>query len=102
MAGTGPVHHDTTTLYDRSGRLTTAAADMEASIARAKAEVDALNQEWGGAASAAFQEIYLQFNSSAIAIQTALGSIARTLAGTANAYDETEAALKGNIQRYTV
>ncbi len=86
-------------LHSVSAQLAAGSSDIEGRLARLHAQVQALvDNGWQGSASAAFNDLYTQWNTSAAQLKQALDGISRQLSNAATTYEQTEAQLTASMR----
>ncbi len=81
-------------LSDASHKLDNGRGEITSKLAELKSAVDNLGGSWQGAASSAYAGLYNDWNSGAKQLFDALEGIAKMLKGAADAYQQTEDALR--------
>lgn len=77
-----------------SQKLTGGAGEITSKLTELKGAIDNLGGSWQGAASSAYATLYNDWNTGAKQLTEALEGIAKMLQGAADAYQQTEDALK--------
>ena len=81
-------------LHTVSGHLSSGSSDIESRLATLHSQVQALvDNGWQGSASAAFNDLYTQWNTAAGQLKQALDGISTQLGNAATTYEQTEASL---------
>lgn len=81
-------------LRQLAGSIQQGAGNIQGESDRLLKQVQGLvGQGWEGAASQSFNDLFAKWNSSATQLQQALDGIHKLLAGAADTYDQTEAAI---------
>ena len=87
-------------LRNVSGQLATGSASVSEQLESMKRQVDALvSSNWQGAASASFNDMYTQWNTSAAQLTEALQGISQMLNSSAQAYEDTEQGLESTFRK---
>lgn len=76
-----------------SAQLTSGAGELQSRLASLRARVDGLGSEWEGSGSAAFADLYNEFNRAGNDLNDALTGIATMLGKAAGIYAESEASV---------
>jgi 6 kDa early secretory antigenic target len=80
---------------DKAATVRSQVTELETQLSTLNSAMADLAGSWTGAASTAFQNAYESWKGTARQTQTALEEIGSSLSNTANQYDETETAIRG-------
>lgn len=85
-------------LHTVSGQLSSGSADIESRLSSLHSQVQGLvDNGWQGSASAAFNELYQQWHTSAGQLKQALDGISKQLSAAATTYEQTEQQLTSQL-----
>ena len=83
-----------------AGNLSAGSGTVTEQLEAMKRQVDTLvSSNWQGAASAAFTDLYTQWNTSAAQLRDALDGISAMLTSSAQAYEDTERGLEQTFRQ---
>ncbi|WP_186377091.1 WXG100 family type VII secretion target [Curtobacterium pusillum] len=82
-----------------SNQLQSGSQSIESQLQNLKSLVDGLvGGDWSGAASSSFQDLYQQWDQSAIQLKESLGGISQLLSRAALSYEESENSISGTFR----
>jgi WXG100 family type VII secretion target len=82
-----------------SNQLSSGSQSIESQLQNLKSLVDGLvGGDWSGAASQSFQELYSQWDQSAIQLKESLQGISQLLSQAALSYEESENSISGSFR----
>jgi WXG100 family type VII secretion target len=86
-------------LVSTSARLSAGSQEIESQLTSMRNLVQSLvDADWQGAASASFQSLYQEWNTSAANLQQSLGGIAKLLASAGSVYADTEQQIQQSMR----